>query len=602
MRSLIKKSTKRGFSLAELVIGTAVFLVISVAVYNSYQGVFAVVYASRAKIEAISLINEQLEIVRNLPYADVGIYGGLPSGKLSHTQTLVRSSYSFDVTTTVRNYDDPYDGTLGGTPNDLSPADGKVVEIEVDCAQCRNFSPMVVTTRVSPKNLETASTNGALFVKVLDANGNPLPDAAVHIENDSSSPKIAIDDVTNNSGMLQVVDAPPGANVYEITVTKSGYSTDKTYAATGGNPHPAKPHSTVALQQVTQVSFIIDKLSTFNISSVTDSCSPVAGVGFTLSGAKTIGTNPDVLKYSQDLSTDGGGNLAVNDIEWDSYTFAGADAAYDIVGTNPILPVNIAPDSSQNIQLIVAPKDPDTLLVTVRDSATSLPLSGVEVDLTKTGYSSAKYTGEGFVGQTDWSGGAGQATSTSAAATTQYLASDGNIENDDPAGDISLKKIFGSYVSSGDLVSSSFDTGVAANFQQVDWDPEDQPPSAGTPNVRIQIATNNDGATWDFKGPDGTASTYYTTSDKNIAAINSGNRYLRYKAFLDTATTTASPNISDISFTYTSNCTPPGQVSFSGLSSGTYNLHLEKAGYAAQDIPVTIGSSWQSVDATLIPS
>lgn len=586
-----------GFSLVELVIGIAVFLVIIVAVYNSYMSVFGVVQASRAKIEAVSLINERLEIVRNLPYSSVGVVSGIPSGVLIHSENIVRDTYQYSVLTTVRNFDDPFDGTLGGTPNDLSPADSKIVEIEVNCTNCKNFIPMVITTRVSPKNLETASTNGALFVRVFDANGDPVEGASVHIENNQVVPPIVIDDVTNNSGMLQVVDAPPGINAYEITISKTGFSTDRTLVASITNPNPSKPHATVVLQQVTQLSFVIDRLSTFNISSITDTCGQVPSFDFSLKGNKLIGTSPDVLKYNQNKVTNGNGEILLNDVEWDTYSFAGIDSAYDIVGTNPLIPVGVTPGSTQNVQLILAPKDPNTLLVIVKDASTNLPLSGVSVTLTRTGFSQTGITGQGFLGQTDWSGGGGQATSTN---ETMYLASDGNLETVDPIGDVLLKKIFGDYVSSGILTSSSFDTGSQSNFQQINWNPIDQPVDTGTPNVRIQIATNNDGGTWDFNGPDGTSGTFYSVANKNIHASNNGNRYLRYKLFLDSAVTTATPNISDVFFTFTSSCTPPGQTSFGGLSSGSYNLHLEKVGYVSQDIALDINSAWSASEVVLV--
>ncbi len=592
-------NTQKGFSFVELIVGIAVFTLIVGAVYSSYMSIFNVVHVSRAKIEAVSLVNEQLEIARNLSYADVGIDNGIPDGKLIHTQTISRDAYTYMVLTTVRNMDDPFDGTLGGSPNDLSPADSKIVEIEVTCNNCKgNFTPMVVTTRIAPKNLETASTNGALFVRVFDANGNPVPLASVHIENNLINPPIIIDDVTNVNGVLQIVDAPPGVNAYEIIVTKSGYSTDETHAISGGNPNPSKPHATVVLQQVTQLSFVIDRLSTFDVTSVTDLCSPVPGIDFSLTGAKLIGT-PNVLKYSQNKVTNGSGTLSIPNIEWDTYTFTNIDGVYDLVGINPISPVSLAPNANQNVQLVVALKNPNTFLVTVKDSVTSLPLSGVTVELTKTGYDSTKITGQGFLGQTDWSSGSGQATSTD---LTKYFSSDGNIETASPAGDVVLKKIFGDYVYSGVITSSSFDTGSASNFGQIDWNPTSQPVDTGTPNVRVQIATNNDGGVWGFTGPDGTSGSYYTTSNKNISASNNGNQYFRYKLFLDTATTTATPNISDISVTFTSACTPPGQVSFAGLLSGSYVMHLSKTGYASQDINVNINTSWQSVEIIFVPN
>lgn len=595
-----KINKKKGFSLVELVVGVAVFSVISMAVYNSYITIFNAVYTSKAKLNAVDLANEELEIIRNLPYSQVGVLGGIPNGVLDHNKTIVHGGNSFDVTFTVRNVDDPYDGVLGGTPNDLSPADFKIVEVEINCALCKNFIPISVTTRVAPKNLETASTNGALFVRVFDANGNPISNANIHIENNQVNPPIVIDDVTNTDGLLQIVDAPPGANAYDITVTKTGYSTDKTYAPTVANPNPVKPLATVALQQVTQISFVIDRLSSLSVNSVTQTCTPVGSIDFNLVGTKLIGTIPDVLKYDTDSITNGGGILSINNLEWDSYAFTLIDGTYDLIGVNPISPINLIPNSNQVLQLVVSPKNPRTILVMVKDSATNLPLSGVDVTISKSGFTSVtNTTGQGFINQTDWSGGPSQATSTD---ITRYFNSDGNIDINNPVGDLVLRQIFGEYVPFAILESSSFDTGSVSNFQKILWTPIDQPVESGIPNVRIQLATNNDGGSWNFKGPDGTSGSYYTVSNQNINAINNNNQYLRYKVFLDSVSTTTTPNVSDISFTFTSLCTPPGQVYFDGLPSGTYDFHLTKSGYVDQDIQIDITSPWQSQEIIMLPS
>lgn len=594
------RKLQRGFALVELVIGVAVFTLISVSVYSAYVGIFSIVYSSRAKLAAVDLANEELEIIRNLPYSDVGIAGSIPPGKLSHSQTVIRGGNSFGVTITVRNIDDPYDGTLAGSPGDTAPADYKVAEVEINCPVCKKFTPIVVTTRVAPKNLEAASNNGSLFIRVFDANGNPVPDANVHITNTQTSPNIIIDDVTNVNGMLQIVDTPPGVNAYNISVTKAGYSSDQTIVASAGNPNPTKPPATIVLQQVTQVSFIIDKVSSFAVSSVTQTCASVPSIDFSLVGAKVIGTNPDVLKYDQTKVTNGSGSLTVGSLEWDTYTFTPTDTDYDLIGMNPISPINLIPNTNQPVQLVVANKNPKTLVITLKDSATSLPLSGVDVTLAKVGLASTtKTTGQGFINQTDWSGGSGQATSTD---VTKFFSSDGNIETNSPVGDLVLKKVFGDYASSGNITSSSFDAGPSLNFQKIQWMPIDQPPAVGTPSVRLQLATNNDGGAWSYTGPDGTSGTYYTVGNQNINSMNNNRQYLRYKVFLDTASTTFTPNVSDVSFTFTSTCTPPGQVFFSGLSSGNYNLHLSKTNYVDQDLVINISSSWQSLEIVLLPS
>jgi prepilin-type N-terminal cleavage/methylation domain-containing protein len=597
-RSKLLKGRKGGFALVELLVGSAVFLILAVGVYGAFTTTLKLISASRAKVVAMDLANEQFEIVRNLPYANVGIVSGIPVGSLAHVQTLSRSGFTFIATTTVRNIDDPFDGTIGGNPNDLSPADNKLVEIEIGCAACKNFVPVFVNTRVAPKNLETASTNGALFINVLDASGQPVPDAAVHVVNTIASPSITIDDSTNASGVLQIVDAPPGVNAYQITITKPGYTSDKTYLpGAAGNPNPLKPHATVAVQQVTQISFIIDKVSTMNVSSITQSCTPVPSVDFSLKGTRLIGTGPDVLKYDQNHTTNSSGQKEISSLEWDAYSLSVSNATYDLIGTNPIFPLNLVPDSVQNTQLILAPKNPKSLLVIVKDSATQLPLSNSTVTLENGPYNESLVTGLGFITQTDWSHGGGQGTSTDVA---KYFSSS-NIDSGSPVGEIKLTGSFGVYDTSGYLTSSTYDTGSASNFQQLLWQPLSQPPSAGSQSVKFQIATNNDTTTWNFLGPNGTASDYYTTANTNINAVHSGDRFLRYKIYLSTDDTAFTPNISDVSFTFTSSCIPPGQVLFSGLSSGTYDVTVSHAGYSDYSGQVTISPSWQQAEVSLSP-
>ena len=73
------------------------------------------------------ILSEELEVARNLPYEDVGILNGVPAGVISQTKTVSRNNVDFNLTATVRNIDHPFDGTIGGNPNDTSPADYKLV-------------------------------------------------------------------------------------------------------------------------------------------------------------------------------------------------------------------------------------------------------------------------------------------------------------------------------------------------------------------------------------------------------------------------------------------------------------------------------------------
>lgn len=591
----IRRAGFSGLTLVEVVVGVAVFLLVALGLYAAFNAVNDLSRRARLKVAGTALANEQLEIVRNLPYADVGIVSGLPVGKIPREQTLVRGGATFRVTTTVRNIDDPFDGTIGGNPSDTSPADYRLVEVGVACAACRQFLPFSVTTVVAPRSLETSAGNGALFVRVFDANGQPVLGAEVHIENTQGSATILIDDTTNNDGLLQIVDAPPGVAAYEITVTKQGYSTERTY--TPGdllNPNPLLPHATVVAGQVTQVSFGIDRVSTLEVSSVTDVCAPVDGVAFSLQGAKLLGTDPNILKYAADHLTGLNGEKLLADLEWDEYSVNLTSATYDLLGAIPLLPLQLSPNSTQNLSLVVAPKDPLSILLAVKDAATQLPLSDATVTLTAAGFSSSRTTGQGSLRQTDWSGGAGQ---TDFVDATKFLTADGNIAVTSPAGE--LKLLPGR--TNGELTSSTLDTGAPSTVRQLLWQPQDQPPETGADSVRFQVAANTDNATWDFSGPDGTAATYYTLSDPNLSATYAGKRYFRYKVFLQTADVASTPNLADVAITFTSACVPPGQALFTALQAGDYTVTVSKSGYQPYSDTVTVVSGWQQRDVLVTP-
>lgn len=599
MKKSVLKPSKSGFTLIEAIVGLTIFAIIAVGVYQTFSMATQLIYVSRLMITSAALSTEQFEIIHNLPYADVGIVSGIPSGVLTASQNITRDNANFLVETTIHNIDDPFDGTIGGTPNDSSPADYKSVEITISVPGNSRFKPQTYTEYVAPKNLENSSTNGALFVRVFDANGQPIEGANVHIENNSTTPATIIDDVTNKDGDLQIVDVPPGIEVYEITVSKTGYSQEKTYPnGDPGNPNPVKAHATVLMQQVTQISFAIDIGSTLNVESLTETCGSISNVSFSLVGAKLIGLSPDVLKYSEIFSTNASGVKTINNLEWDTYNLTITDSLYDLAGTISPIPFSLTPGSTQDVKVVTSLKNPNSLLVGVKQGGSGLPLSGATVKLEKTGFESELITGRGFLRQTDWTGGSGQDNLTD---QTKYFSSDGNIETNNPAGEIKLKDAFGEYAGSGALISSTFDTGSVSNFYQIIFTPQDQPVQTGADSVKLQVATNNDNATWSFKGPDGTDGSFYSAADTNINSVHNGDRYFRYQIYLSTASTTYTPNVGEISFTFSSLCVPPGQVMFSGLDNDSYTLTISKSGYQTSVENINISQPWQQHEITLMP-
>jgi len=275
-------------------------------------------------------------------------------------------------------------------------------------------------------------------------------------------------------------------------------------------------------------------------------------------------------------------------MEWDKYTITPTDSSNVIAGINPLSPFVLNPNNIQNLQLVIVPKSGNSLMVTVKDSS-GLPISGATVSLTG---NPSQMTGQGYISQTDWSGGSGQASST---ILNKYFADNGQIDTTTSSGNILMKKIAGLYNTvPGTLESSTFDTGTTSNFYTLTWSPTGQPAPTGVNSVKFQFATNptSTSTVWTYLGPDGTAGTYFTVPGAAINSVHNGSQFTRYKAYLSTVTATSTPSVADVSFAYTSSCIPPGQVLFQNLS-GSYTLNVTKPGYTPFSGLITATSSWQ---------
>lgn len=584
---------RRGFTLTEVLVGSALFLIVAIAAYGAFTNLLQLAAGAQARTLAVALADEQFEIVRNMPYTSVGLTNGIPQGILPQAQTLTRGGIDFTVNLTIRNVN---------LSTSTVQASDKLVEVDVECPSCKDFQPVIMTGLVSPANLQSAGSGGALIVKAIDANGQPVVGASVSVQSTATS-SIQDNDVTDNNGSLNIIGVPLGLNAYRITVTKNGYSTDRTYPIGGpAGTSPTKPDATVLDGQVTTASFAIDKLSSINFTSVTPLCVPVPSFHFSMIGTKQIGDQ--VYKYPlTQLSTGATGSLNLSGMEWDTYTLNPTDTSYDVTGINPYSPFALNAGNDQDVQFVVVPKNGNSLLVSVTDSTTGLPLSGATVELSAAGYDQSQVTGQGYLSQTDWSGGSGQDLYSS---TNKYWTDNGLVDVATSSGDIQLHQVFGSYgtVATATLESSTFDTGTTSNFYTFSWNPIGQPLLAGTSPVKFQFATSPSStpATWNYVGPDGSPNTYFTVPGASIDSSQNGNEFARYMAYLTTDTSTVTPSVSDVSFAYTSGCIPPGQVIFQNLTPGTYTVTVSKSGYTTYtNNEVDVQSGWQNQNVTIGP-
>ena len=263
-----KIKNQNGVSLAEVLVSIGIISILILAIFSLVQYVLMVTAENKFRLGAIMVADQKMERVKNLPYDQVGTLTGMVHGSIPDNETIIENNGIFYVNTLVQYIDDPFDGTLGGSPNDLLPTDYKQVRIRVRWLGKFGQKEVVFYTKIAPRGMETASGGGILSIIVFDANGQPVNLAEVHIENNSLSPVINFDATTNTSGRLDFPGAPESIEGYQIVASKAIYSTDSTTARTLDNPNPTKPPATVLIGQRTEISFAIDRLSNLTIKTI----------------------------------------------------------------------------------------------------------------------------------------------------------------------------------------------------------------------------------------------------------------------------------------------------------------------------------------------
>ncbi len=116
----------------------------------------------------------------------------------------------------------------------------------------------------------------------------------------------------------------------------------------------------------------------------------------------------------------------------------------------------------------------------------------------------------------------------------------------------------GTYVESGTYVSATFDAGKEVGFNS--FQSIFTKPASTTYQMQIAIADavsgSCSGATYNYVGPDGTSSTYFTASSGAIPLDNNGTGYenpgrcMRNKAFFGTTNYSVSATLEDVRFNY----------------------------------------------------
>ncbi len=263
---LASPKNQNGVSLIEVLVSLGIIMILIVGIYSLIIFSLKINNDNKAYVVAMEIANQKMEEIRNLPYDDVGTVGGSPPGIVPQNLVINRNG-EFNVYTAIMFNDDPYDGTsASGTDTIIN--DYKIVTITVSwLGSFGKTKKVVVFSKVIPNTEETLEGYGLLKLIIVDSNGSPVQAATIQIKN--SSPFL---DATYFSAADGTLNLPllPDIEGYEVTVSKSGFSTDKTYTRDATNPNPSKPHLSIFQGAKTEESFAIDTLGSLIIHTVSN--------------------------------------------------------------------------------------------------------------------------------------------------------------------------------------------------------------------------------------------------------------------------------------------------------------------------------------------
>jgi len=262
-----RKRKNEGLTLVEALVGITLMIIVFIGIYAAFQFAFKAVRYSQNKITAIALANQIIEQVRNLPYESVGVKGGFPEGVLEPATTTFRNNIEYQIETRVDYIVDPTDGI--SYPEDECPNDYKRIEVKVSWGGW--FKGEVrLSTDIAPENLaqECAEVGGILSVSVFDAQGIMVSSPLIEIKDPSTDEVIKTATPLEGKHFFSLSPA-----TYKVVVSKEGSSSAKTYDS--GDTYngktiitPENPHPIVFEGQLTEVSFSIDKLSSFAVDTL----------------------------------------------------------------------------------------------------------------------------------------------------------------------------------------------------------------------------------------------------------------------------------------------------------------------------------------------
>ena len=390
----------------------------------------------------------------------------------------------------------------------------------------------------APGNLEGTVTNLG--------NGNPISGATVTAGSNTTT--------TDGSGFYLFPNIAAGS--YTVTATSPGFAGPSANVTVGSGQSVIQnfalsPNLSGCLTDTSQADFQAGVATHLNLAgSPGDVQLAVSGSGQTL---------------DQQQTTLGSSGNAITNLTWEGQSFVPG-----ISGTLTQLDVNLFCSSCGGI----AGGD---ITIEIRNTSGGAPGATILASTTIPGFSSgsATYYSATFSSPASLSAGTtyaytlhGQANGGGTYAATrsnnnqypngaQYVSTNGGSSWSAQSTDLGFRTFMSqqtTFQTAGDLISALKDAnpvpGNPTAWTTLSWTAATP---AGTALKFQAAASNNSSGPFSFVGPDGTASTFFTTSGASLSQFN-GFRYLKYRAFLSTTLNTVTPTLSDVTACYQNGC------------------------------------------------
>ena len=306
------KTKNNGFSLVEVIVVSAILVLVFGGLFVSFDYSLKLINISRAKLTAISIANSRMEYFRSLPYDRVGVLSGFPAGTIAQNGTTTLNNIQFSERVRVDYFDDPGDGQVTATTTDSNNISTDYKRVRLEYSWEINGIPgeIFMVSNIIPRSIETNVGGGTVRINVIDENSQLLPGASVRVFNTDTGYNVTSISDVGGSAIFSVL----ANNNYQAevngTIAGKAYSTDRTYVATTSNPNPLVSAFSVLQAGISTLTFQIGELSDLKIKTLSSIIEGSAREDFAdLTG---VATSSDVAISTGQLVLSGGPSYATS--------------------------------------------------------------------------------------------------------------------------------------------------------------------------------------------------------------------------------------------------------------------------------------------------